>query len=122
MGPVVAGFSIDHLGHLPAFLILALFPAVTTLLLCFKGGFFPRTVKNGDGGKKDVIDFLRFPALRDTLIASGIIAAAYDLFQFYMPVYGHAIELSASAIGIVIGFCALATFTIRVALPYSWEG
>ena len=118
VGPVVAGFSIDHLGHLPAFVLLALFPAVTTLLLCFNGGFLPRAVKSGGGDKKDAIDLLRIPALRDALIASGIIAAAYDLFQFYMPVYGHAINLSASAIGVVIGFCALATFTIRVALPY----
>ena len=26
VGPMVAGFSIDHLGHLPAFLLLALLP------------------------------------------------------------------------------------------------
>jgi predicted MFS family arabinose efflux permease len=117
VGPVVAGFSIDHLGHLPAFLLLASFPAVTILLLCFKR-FVPHAAKSGDGGKKKAIDLLRIPVLRDALIASGIIAAAYDLFQFYMPVYGHAIGLSASAIGVVIGFCALATFVIRVAVPY----
>ncbi|MHB8771736.1 MAG: MFS transporter [Syntrophales bacterium] len=116
-GPVVAGFSIDHLGHLSAFLLLALFPALTILLLWFKGGFLTHAVKRGDGGKKHAIDLMRIPALRNGLIASGIIAAAYDLFQFYMPVYGHAMGLTASAIGMVIGFCALATFTIRVALP-----
>ncbi|MBE0556916.1 MAG: MFS transporter [Proteobacteria bacterium] len=117
VGPVVAGFAIDHLGHLPAFLLLAVFPAVTFLLLFFRGGFLPRAPKSAGGGKKNAADLLRIPALRNALIASGIIAAAYDLFQFYMPVYGHAIGLSASAIGVVIGFCALATFTIRVALP-----
>jgi MFS family permease len=121
VGPVVAGFSIDHLGHLPAFLLLALFPAVTILLLCFKRGFLPRAVKSGNGGKKDAIDLLRIPALRNALIASGIIAAAFDLFQFYMPVYGHAVGLSASAIGVVIGFCAVATFVIRIALPHLVE-
>lgn len=116
-GPVVAGFSIDHLGHLPAFLLLALFPALSILLLCLKRGFLPSAVKGADGSKRHAIDLLRIPALRNALIASGIIAAAYDLFQFYMPVYGHAVGLTASAIGVVIGFCALATFTIRVALP-----
>jgi predicted MFS family arabinose efflux permease len=116
MGPIVAGFSIDHLGHLTAFLILALFPTLTFLLLCFKGGFLPRAVKSGGESKKDAIELLRIPALRNALIASGIIAAAYDLFQFYMPIYGHAMGLSASAIGVVIGFCALATFAIRIAL------
>jgi len=117
LGPVMAGFSIDHLGHMPAFLLLALLPALSALLLTLNGGFLPSAPKSADGGKRDAGDLLRIPALRDALIASGIIAAAYDLFQFYMPVYGHAIGLSASAIGVVIGFCALATFTIRVALP-----
>ncbi len=116
-GPVVAGVAIDQLGHLSAFLLLALFPAATILLLWLRGGFLTRAVKGGDGGKRHAIDLMRIPALRNALIASGIIAAAYDLFQFYMPVYGHAMGLTASAIGVVIGFCALATFTIRVALP-----
>lgn len=35
-----------------------------------------------------------------------------------MPVYGHAIGLSASAIGTVLGMVALAAFVIRAA-PYS---
>jgi predicted MFS family arabinose efflux permease len=116
-GPMVAGFSIDHLGHMPTFMLLASFPAVTVLLLLFKGGLLSRAVQRGDTGKKNTLDLWRIPLLRNAFIASGIIAAAYDLFQFYMPVYGHAIGLSASAIGIVIGFCALATFVIRVALP-----
>ena len=117
VGPMVAGFSIDHLGHLPAFMLLASFPMVTVLLLLFKGRFLSRAVKRGDDGKKESLNLWRIPALRNALIASGIIAGANDLFQFYMPVYGHAIGLSASAIGTVIGFCALATFVIRAALP-----
>jgi cyanate permease len=74
--------------------------------------------QEGMGGKRNVRDLWRNPILRNTFIASGILAAAYDLFQFYVPVYGHSIGLSASAIGTVIGFCALATFAIRLALPY----
>jgi len=118
VGPLAAGFAIDHLGHLPAFLVLAAFTVPTVLLLAFKGGFLPRVLKRPeDSGKKKVLDLWRMPLLRNAFIASGIIAAAYDLFQFYLPVYGHAMGLSATAIGTVIGFCALATFTIRVALP-----
>ena len=117
VGPMVAGFSIDHLGHLPAFMLLASFPAVTVLLLLVKGGFLSQSTKHDNGGKKDSLDLWRIPVLRNALIASGIIASGYDLFQFYMPVYGHAMGLSASAIGMVIGSCALATFVIRVALP-----
>lgn len=117
LGPMITGFSIDLLGHLPTFLLLALFPVFTCLLLLFKKGFLLSSLTKVAKSKKNAVDLLRIPDLRNALIASGIISAGYDLFQFYMPVYGHAIGLSASAIGIVISFCAIATFVIRVALP-----
>jgi cyanate permease len=65
-----------------------------------------------------VLDLWRLPPLRTTLIAGGVIGSAKDLFQFYMPVYGHAIGLSASAIGTVIGSAALASVVIRGAIPW----
>jgi MFS family permease len=64
------------------------------------------------------MDLWRIPGLRRTFIASGIISSAWDLFQFYLPVYGHSVGLSASAIGAILGVFALATFTIRVFLPW----
>jgi MFS family permease len=118
IGPITAGFSIDHLGHLPTFLLLASFTLIPILLLWFKTGFLPHAVKQEKTGvKRNILDLWRTPVLRNTFIASGIISSAHDLFMFYMPVYGHAIGLSASAIGTVVGFCALAAFVIRVALP-----
>lgn len=119
VGPMTAGFSIDHLGHLSSFLLLSSFTLVTILLLWFNTGFLPSVVKHEDGGgKRNVRDLWRNPTLRNSFIASGFIAAANDLFGFYLPVYGHAIGLSASSIGTVIGVCAFATFVIRVVLPY----
>ena len=118
-GPVVAGFSIDHLGHLPTFLLLASFTLVPMLFLWLKAGFLPRAAKQGTGvEKRNVLDLWRIPVLRNAFVASGIISSGYDLFQFYLPVYGHAIGLSASAIGAVIGASALAAFVIRIALPH----
>ena len=52
------------------------------------------------------------------LILSALIQLGYDLFQFYVPVYGHSIGLSASAIGAVLGMVALAAFVIRALLPF----
>jgi len=119
VGPMAAGFSIDHFGHLPAFLVLASFTLVPILLLWFKTGFLPHAVKQeGAGEQRKVRELWRIPVLRNTFIASGFIASAWDLFQFYLPVYGHFIGLSASAIGTVIGACAFATFVIRFALPH----
>ena len=57
------------------------------------------------------------PRLRGAFIASGILSAAWDLFQFYFPIYGHSIGLSASVIGAVLSTFALATFIVRIGLP-----
>ena len=43
--------------------------------------------------------------------------AGVDLYNFYMPIYGHAIGLSATMIGVVLGAHAAATFVVRVFLP-----
>lgn len=118
-GPLAAGFSIDHMGHLPAFLVLASFTVVPMLILWFKPGFLPKAAKHG--GEREsprTLDLWRIPTLRNAFIASGFLSAGWDLFQFYFPVYGHAIGLSASAIGVTLGVFALATFVIRTILPF----
>ena len=55
--------------------------------------------------------------LRRTLITSGIVLTGTDLFQFYMPIYGHQIGLSASAIGMILGTFAVAAFVVRLVMP-----
>lgn len=118
LGPMAAGFSIDHLGHLPTFLLLSLFTLIPLLLLWLRSGFLPPAGKREMAeGKRNAFDLWRVPVLRNTFIASGIISSAWDLFQFYLPVYGYSIGLSASAIGTVLGVFALATFVIRIVLP-----
>lgn len=119
IGPFLAGVTIDHLGHLSAFLVLAAFPVVPVFMLLLKPGFLPKARKHVDTGTTpSALDLWRIGGLRKTFIASGILSSAWDLFQFYFPVYGHHVGLSASAIGAVLGVFALATFTIRVILPW----
>jgi MFS family permease len=119
VGPTSAGFAIDHFGHLPTFVMLALFMVVPILLLWFKPGFLSGAGAHARGAEpRSTLDLWRAPVLRNTFVASGIISSAWDLFQFYLPVYGHAIGLSASAIGTILGVFAAATFVIRIVLPY----
>jgi MFS family permease len=121
LGPLISGFLIDSVGHQRVFWVLALFVALPIPLLLWRPGLLPRTSKQtaGEGEqRKNVLDLWRIPALRATFIAGGIIGSAQDLFQFYMPVYGHSIGLSASAIGTVLGMVALAAFVIRAAMPF----
>jgi MFS family permease len=117
-GPFVAGLAIDHLGHKAAFWCLSAFPVIPLLLLWLKPTFLPRARNRGKvEASRSAFELWRIPPLRNTFIASGIISSAWDLFQFYFPVYGHSIGMSASAIGAVLGVFALATFTIRFFLP-----
>jgi MFS family permease len=118
IGPFLAGLAIDHFGYQQAFLMLAAFPVPALLLLVFKPGFLPRVRKHAESAQRgSSLELLRVRSLRNTFAASGILSAAWDLFQFYFPVYGHSLGLSASAIGTVLGVFALATFTVRVAIP-----
>jgi len=48
----------------------------------------------------------------------GVVGSAQDLFQFYLPIYGHSIGLSASAIGTILGTVFAAAFVIRGILPF----
>jgi len=118
IGPYLAGIAIDHLGHLAAFVLLSVFPVIPVLMLLFMPGFLPKARKHANPDKsQSALELWRIGGLRRTFIASGIISSAWDLFQFYFPIYGHSINLSASAIGAVLGVFAVATFTIRVVLP-----
>jgi predicted MFS family arabinose efflux permease len=117
IGPFSAGLAIDHIGHRPAFMVLAAFTVVPALLLWLKPGFLPKGKKHAVAKGASALDLWRIPRLRNTFLASGILSAAWDLFQFYLPVYGHQIGLSASAIGAILAVFALATFIIRLILP-----
>jgi len=55
--------------------------------------------------------------LRRMLVVSGLVMGGLDLFQLYLPIYGHSIGLSASAIGLILGAFAAATFVTRALLP-----
>lgn len=119
-GPLIAGFSIDYLGHVPAYLALALCTIVPALLLWLRPDFLPKAAAGSRGTveRKNALELLRIPKLRTSIIASGLISAAYDLYHLYFPIYGHAIGLSASTIGMIVGTFAAGILAIRVALPW----
>jgi MFS family permease len=119
IGPLIAGFTIDYISHVAAFLILAAFTVIPVLMLWLRPGFLPGAASlPGAVPIGGAMELWREPRLRNTFIASGFISAGWDLFNFYMPVYGHGIGLSASAIGMILGAFALATFVIRAVLPW----
>jgi predicted MFS family arabinose efflux permease len=121
LGPLITGILIDTIGHQRVFWVLALFVALPIPVMLWRPALLPPSPKSHAeaASTPSVMDLWRIPALRSTFIAGGIIGSAQDLFQFYMPVYGHAVGLSASAIGAVLGMVALAAFVIRAVLPFA---
>ncbi|HZN24650.1 MAG TPA: MFS transporter [Burkholderiales bacterium] len=118
-GPLLSGFSIDHFGHAQTYLHLALIPVTSALVLVAM-----RSIPPGLGKGKVSEEHAEYSArllsnkpLRRTLITSAIVLTGTDLFQFYMPIYGRAVGLSASAIGMILGSFSVAAFLVRLVMP-----
>ncbi len=120
LGPLIAGFAIDTLGHAVAYLCLAVTPVISAAIM-YGARQRLAALRGGKSRKEEeaiyAVGLLGNVPLRRTLITSGIILTAIDLFQFYMPIYGHAIGLSASAIGAVLAMFAAASFIVRIIMP-----
>ena len=119
IGPVITGFSIDHIGHVQVFWVLASFSALPMLVFWFKPGLLPRTAAHSSKEKRgSVLELWRMPGLRTIFITGAVIHSAQNLFSFYFPIYGHSLNLSASAIGTILGVVAGAAFVIRSIIPF----
>src|SRR5690606_31473948 len=68
-------------------------------------------------GKRSMFDLLRNRGLLAIFVASGACVTGWDLFTFFMPIYGTRIDLSATMIGVSISTCGLATLVVRVFIP-----
>ena len=118
-GPLIAGFSIDYIGQREVYLVLAVLTLAPVPLLLFKPDLLPRAANVHAGGEArgGVLELWRMAPVRITIIAAGVVGSAQDLFQFYLPIYGHSIGLSASAIGTILGVVFVAAFVIRGIIP-----
>lgn len=116
VGPVTAGYAIEHLGFRYGYLIFALVAFAAVIWLAFYKRLDVRRPL-GTGQRHNTLELLKKPELRRVVIVSGLITTGWDLYGFYVPIYGHSIGLSASTIGNIIGVFAIATFIVRAALP-----
>jgi predicted MFS family arabinose efflux permease len=118
IGPTFSGFSIDTFGSRATFFLLALFSACALAVLVSRRASLahtPHAQRHNEA--RSAWELLRNAELRRVFLVSGLLASAWDLFTFVMPIYGHSIGLNATTIGMILGSFAAATFVVRLALP-----
>jgi MFS family permease len=115
VGPLVAGFAIDHTGHAMACLLTAVPSLVSIALVMAWGRILPggrASAPAAPGGMALLSD----RKVWGVLAVSGLVQLGSDLFAFFLPIHGHAAGLSASAIGAVLASLAVASFIVRLFL------
>jgi predicted MFS family arabinose efflux permease len=111
IGPSLAGFGIEYAGFRSALLLLAASAALPGLvMLAYKPAPARSQAEERTGS---AFDLLAIPALRRTLIMSGVALTGIELFSFYLPIYGRSIGLPPSSIGMVLSCYAVAGFMVR---------
>ena len=120
LGPVLAGFSIDAIGHAVTLLAFALLPLASVVAFGLNRVRLPvanaaRTIDARPRG--NALQLLRDPALMRTYIVLAALGAAWDVFNVLMPVYGSRLGFSASQIGILFGTLTAGIFLVRIVLP-----
>jgi len=118
IGPVLSGLLIDSIGHRATFAVLLIVVVLAMAMIWFNRALLP-TRDRRVGGTEPLhpLELLKHTELRHVLIATALISMSWDLQTFVIPVHGTRAGLSAAEIGFVLGSFALATFTIRLAMP-----
>jgi predicted MFS family arabinose efflux permease len=117
IGPSAAGFAIELAGYRAAFALLAVAAILPSFYVLLHRELMPKHVRHETHTQaKSALDLLAIPALRRTLIMSGVALTGIELFSFYLPIYGRAIGLAPSTIGLILSSYALAGFVVRIVM------
>lgn len=112
-GPLLIGVGIDHAGYGITCLLLALLSVVPVTILLIWGGGLPGGLRHAKSGGS-ILHMLREPGMWRVLASGSLVVTGIELYQFYLPVYGHSIDLSASAIGLILAIFSAASFVVRL--------
>ncbi|MDI4633877.1 MFS transporter [Pelomonas sp. V22] len=115
VAPVITGLLIDHVSFRAAFALAVVLPMLAWALALRVPRHPPAPAATGVKARP-AFDLLRQPALRRLLLVNIVLSASWDSHSFVVPVVGHARELSASSIGLVLGSFAVAATVVRLAI------
>ncbi len=116
LGPLSAGIAIDHLGYANAFFVTAAF-GFTPMAAVWMGllKFPEKSVKK----REEPTPVSGWALLKDHELRRAYIAAAsnnaiWSIWGFMLPLYGHSISLSATAIGTLAACLSGGTVVVRL--------
>lgn len=116
VGPMAAGYAIDHYSHTAAYLVMAALSVLPIVLLSLDRTLEVRNREAPSDGTS-TLGLLREPKLAKAILISALVTSGWDLYSFYVPIYGSSINLSATTIGQILAIFATATFVTRFTLP-----
>jgi len=118
IAPLGGGFAIQYLGSANSYLVMALLIVIPAIVLSLLAPLRAlRSPPPAAGARSGVLDLLRDRPLRTSFLSSGLVVTGWDLYTFYLPVYGHQIGLSAVTIGAILAVFGGAAFTVRYFMP-----
>ncbi|MEO8296870.1 MAG: MFS transporter [Burkholderiales bacterium] len=129
IGPMLAGACIDLGGFTSAYAVIAVLPLATLAFMRWvpreqglreqreQAAATPRP-----GLLQSARELLALPGMGRLLLINWCFSTSWDLFSFLVPLHGHGLGLSASAIGSVLGMFAFMVAVSRLVLPVLARG
>lgn len=115
IAPAISGALLDYSGFVTTLLVAAVIPACA-LYVCVKVPVENLGLRGTQASLREAIDLLSIKAYRRMLLLNLVTISSWDAHLFVVPVLGHAQQLSATQIGIVLGVFSAASILIRMAI------
>ena len=116
IGPVAVGLVIDQAGFVWAYALLLALPLATVA----SARFVPRSdppARLRAAAHGPAVELLHSPGMKRLLFVNWLLATAWDVHTFAIPILGHERGYSATTIGLILGCFTAAVTAIRVVLP-----
>ena len=115
LGPLLAGFVIDHASHAIACLAIAVLMLSGLVLVAIWGPVLPRGSGTAATGG-NLLHTLKNRQIWKMLTISSMAQLGNDLFQAFLPIYAYSLGLSASVIGGLLAALAVGSFVVRIGM------
>ena len=115
IGPLIAGLTIDVLGHRQTCATIGIVLLAGIALLSVWGGVLPRT-KPKARSTGNLLHTLSDRRLWVMLTVSSLAQLGNDIYLTFLPIYAHCIGLSATTIGIVLSVFAIGSLGVRIGM------